>query len=378
MWLYAILTIGESYQPAAHFSLAMVGYTAADAPGALLLAPIGGVYALSFFIVFIASLMASAHSRKLLIFIALATYVLIGVWITSIGEDIKATEPAISVALVTTDFDPQIHTSEREQEEVRKRVAALVAESGDTDIVVLPEGLRFLQFGRRGGDNLITATATPKLLIDSSSDIEGVRRLELRLQNEDGSIERGPRKQFLLPYGEYLPVVFRALGLLVVGNDGVTAIEQNRTLMPGRFDVFGPLSPYSLGVRFCSESMSPELFRKETRAGAQILVNTANSSWFHHSATLERKMISIARVRAAESARYLAVANNQGPSLAINPLGRVIARSHSPEEVVQVRVATLTGMTPYVQFGSWILLLPLALVILSAVKISLARRKSDL
>lgn len=375
MWLVALLTIGTSYRPSAHFSLAMIGYTATDLPGALLLAPLGGVYTLSFFAVFIASLLSTCAPARRVTFVIVSCSLIVGIALNTHFEKVLSQTPAmIPFALVTTDFDPQIQTSETAQAEVRRRVAALVSTVEGSSIVVLPEGLRFLEVGVEASNLALS----PKLLIDSSSDAVGVRRLELRIRHEDGRVDKGPRKQYLLPYGEYLPIVFRQVALFVIGGDGVSLIEERRTLVPGTTGAFGPIGEYALGVRFCSESMSPELFRSETRAGAEILINTANSSWFHRSLVLERKMISIARVRAAESARYLVVANNQGPSLAINPLGRVIARSHSPEEVVLVRVATSTSMTPYVQFGGWVLIVPLILVILTLIKISLARRKSDL
>ena len=75
----------------------------------------------------------------------------------------------------------------------------------------------------------------------------------------------------------------------------------------------------------CYEDTVPDLARKATRRGAQLLVNLTYDTWFGRSAAPYQHHL-IAAFRAIENRRFLIRATNTGYSAVVDPLGRTIAR----------------------------------------------------
>ena len=86
------------------------------------------------------------------------------------------------------------------------------------------------------------------------------------------------------------------------------------------------------------------------RNGGKLIINISDLAWFHNN-MVGTQTEACAIFRALESGRYFVYAANTGPTLVINPLGKVITRSKCGEEAfISARVQLLEGLTPFMQW----------------------------
>jgi len=169
-------------------------------------------------------------------------------------------------------------------------------------------------------------------------------------------------KQHLVPFGEYLP--FKPL-LILMGN----FLDVPMTDF-SRGDERQPLlrvAGTAVGSSICYEAaFGEELIA--TLPEAELLVNVTNDAWFGRSLA-PAQHLQIARMRAAETERYMLRAANTGISAIIGPDGELIAATQQFETtVLSGEVEALQGATPYVRWGNWPLLGLLLLGLLSLLK----------
>jgi apolipoprotein N-acyltransferase len=122
-------------------------------------------------------------------------------------------------------------------------------------------------------------------------------------------------------------------------------------------------SSAKVGVFLCVEATYPELARRLTGWGAEILANPSNDDWLESEAQA-RQMLDIATVRAIENRRYLIRPTATGFSAVIDPYGRTIARSRfgSPE-VLTATIRPSQAHTLYQRWGDAVAWLALAVVV---------------
>jgi apolipoprotein N-acyltransferase len=88
-------------------------------------------------------------------------------------------------------------------------------------------------------------------------------------------------------------------------------------------------------------------------ADSDLLVNVTNDAWFGRSPA-RYQHLQMARMRAIESGRYLVRAGNDGVSALIGPKGELVALA--PEyrsAVLRGTVVARRGLSPYLKFGNW-------------------------
>lgn len=167
-------------------------------------------------------------------------------------------------------------------------------------------------------------------------------------------------KRHLVPFGEYFPVPAFVRRWMRLMSLPYTDAE------PGQADQ-APLAVGDelLGVTICYEDVFGAEQLKFAR-DASILVNISNDAWFGDSIAAHQHL-QIARLRAAEAARYLLRATNTGISAVIDPKGRIAVQSPQFEvAVLRADVNGVDGQTPYARFGDWpTLVLGLAMLALA-------------
>ena len=138
----------------------------------------------------------------------------------------------------------------------------------------------------------------------------------------DGTfLTRAYRKQYLVPFGEYTPLLVNYMPDWVKrltntpAGAGYASGSQAEVLELGR----GRVSPL-----ICFETISPELASAAVRAGGQLLVNLSDPAWFHNS-IIGEQMLACGVFRAVENQRFFVVAANTGPSAIITPSGTISA-----------------------------------------------------
>lgn len=190
------------------------------------------------------------------------------------------------------------------------------------------------------------------------------------LISDQGVVAGRYDKEHLVPFGEYVPLkkILFFLGPLV---QAVADFSPGTTLRPL------PCQNTSLGVLICFESIFPELARKQTAAGAGLLVVLTNDAWYGRTSAPWQHM-AMAVFRAVENRRSLARAANTGVSGFVDPLGRMHQLSPLFEEYSGHRALPLLQSTTFFTNRSGHLagMICLALTILLA--LALKFRKSPL
>ena len=120
-------------------------------------------------------------------------------------------------------------------------------------------------------------------------------------------------KTRLLPFTEFVPRVFAALGV----RGGHTAAGASIAPLPWR--------ETKLGILICYEMLFPDLARALVRQGAGVLVNPSNDAWFANTAGPEQ-MAAAAVLGAIAVRRPLLRATPTGITVAIDARGRVVAQ----------------------------------------------------
>lgn len=167
-------------------------------------------------------------------------------------------------------------------------------------------------------------------------------------------------KHRVVPLGEWVPLapLFRWSGLSAVG--GIEGGASSRVLeRPG-----GPI-----GVAICYEIADGHGLAQASRRGASWLLASANLD--PYPLALQAQFQALAQMRAMESGRWLVSAANTGPSLLVDPGGRVVEALRSGEPATGLFTVPLRRQqTPYLRWGE----APLVLLLVAGGALRVARR----
>lgn len=179
-------------------------------------------------------------------------------------------------------------------------------------------------------------------------------------------------KMHLVPFGERTPLrdslpLLRDIDWSVLTGDlapAEFARGQERTLFPL---TSAAADTTHFAVLICFESVFPDFVRRSVGAGADLLVNITNDSWFGPTAG-PYQHADLAVLRAVENRVAIARCATSGVSLFIDRFGRT--RQHTELGTADVRVAALaprTGTTLYTRHGDWFAIAVLLSSLLSLV-----------
>ncbi|MFJ7244340.1 apolipoprotein N-acyltransferase [Kitasatospora sp. NPDC098652] len=154
-------------------------------------------------------------------------------------------------------------------------------------------------------------------------------------------------KRQLVPFGEYIPL----RGLL--GGLGELQLIP-RDFTPGSAQAPLTAGPARIGDVICYEVGYDALVRDAVRGGANLLVVQTNNATYERGlrAGQSTQQVAMARVRAIEYGRSVAVASTTGVSAVIGPDGRVAASAGTWRSAHLVRrVPLISGSTPAARLG---------------------------
>jgi len=156
-------------------------------------------------------------------------------------------------------------------------------------------------------------------------------------------------KRHLVPFGEFVPfaeLLKPVTDLLAIPLSSFSAGDRARPPVL-------TLAGREAGIGICYE----DAYGREVNLAlpqAAFLVNASNDAWFGDSLAPHQHM-AMARMRAAETGRYLLRATNTGISAIIGPRGEVVVRSPQFEtDLLQGLITPRAGATPYVRLGDWL------------------------
>jgi apolipoprotein N-acyltransferase len=160
----------------------------------------------------------------------------------------------------------------------------------------------------------------------------------------DGSFLGRYDKIHLVPFGEYVP--YR----------GMIAFAGTLTQGVGSFSRGGlrkvfTADGHSYGVFICYEAVFADEVRRFAKNGAQVFVNISDDGWYGDTSA-PWQHFNMARMRAIENRRWLLRATNSGVTAAVDPLGRVT--QSAPRHVMislPVRYGYRSDITFYSLYG---------------------------
>ena len=165
-------------------------------------------------------------------------------------------------------------------------------------------------------------------------------------------------KRHLVPLGEYIPLRFLIEffnKFVKIPMSDIVSGEDNQALLTA--------AGLPLGLSICFEDAFARDVIKDLPE-AKLLVNVSNDAWFEDSHEPHQHH-AIARMRALETGRYMIRSTNTGITSFIGPHGEVIKQLPQFEiGVLNGEVQPLSGATPFVRWGDWMIVGLCGLVLL--------------
>ena len=332
------------------FPWLQAGYSQLDGPGAGWL-PVAGVHGAGALVALVAGGLAFAlvgrDRRGFALLGAAAALWGAGAALARI-EWVQPAGAPLEVAIVQGNI-PQDQKWRREMRALTlERYAELTRRNLDADLVVWPESAMpgYLDTLREFTDGVRAAAIERGGAVLTGAVIREASggpylNAVVMLGSESGVYH----KRRLVPFGEYMPFGFvlrpaaRALGIRM-SDFSPGPVEQ----APIR------LGPHALGVSICYEIAFSGAVRRDLPQAA-MLVTVSNDAWFGDTIG-PHQHLEIARVRAAETGRWLVRATNTGLSAIVSSRGEV--RASLPQFEVAAgtfEVVPMRGETPYVRLG---------------------------
>ena len=353
-----------------------IGYSQLDGPLAGL-APVGGVWLLSFAIALSATLLvALPRLRTEKSRLALAIVLLAAPWIAALLLNGHAwTTPKgepLTVAAVQGNVAQSMKWDPKKLEMQLLLYRDMTFRSRPADLIVWPEtAVPILKEHAEGYLKMMAGFAEQRdaALITGvpvrQSNAEG----ELRYYNgltTAGDASGTYLKQKLVPFGEYVPLQDLLRGLIAFFDLPMSDFargESGQALLQAKGL---QIAPY-----ICYEVVYPE-FAAGLAAQSDLLLTVSNDAWFGRSIG-PLQHLQMAQMRALEAGRWMIRATNNGITVLIDPYGDITEQIPPFEQAVLYgEVTAMQGLTPYLRWRSW----PLIAICVLLLGWALIRRKA--
>ncbi len=289
-------------------------------------ADLGGVYLVSFVVAVINAGLACAwtsvatgNARAARPALAVAAVVLCvaagyGGWRRADVDRSIAAAPTLRVALVHAELENARRQGGAVAAAALDRYVALSPPAGGVELVVWPENAVnvLLEDNPALVARIAAHAGTTPYLVGAPRAVAASAGGTLRasaLVIADGAVRGAYDKRRLLPFAETMPSL-----------RGAGAADA-RSFVAGDAATVLPVAGRRLGPLICYEAIFPDLARATVRAGAELLVNLSNDSWFAAGAGPEQH-VRFALLRAVELRRTLVRAANRGVTTMVLPDGR--------------------------------------------------------
>jgi apolipoprotein N-acyltransferase len=149
--------------------------------------------------------------------------------------------------------------------------------------------------------------------------------------DSDGTVyAKAYHKQFLVPFGEYIPGWIYNSPLMAVfdpkhqGEVGMVAGDHSMVLNT---------SKAKIAPMICFENCLPALPAASVRDGANLLIDSSNTGWFRYSNVLGKQLVAFSVLRAVENHRSFVFCTVLGPSAIIDPNGRILQQARIDQPI---------------------------------------------
>ncbi|MCY1282961.1 Apolipoprotein N-acyltransferase [compost metagenome] len=333
------------------------GYSQLDGPLAGL-APVGGVWLVSFALALTAALLVNlARLRSRPAFLATGIVLLIAPWAVGLAFKGHAWTQAAGAPLKVAAMQGNIEQNLKwDPEQLNAQLALyrdMTFSAQQADLIVWPETavpvLKEFVDGYLGVMNRF-ANDRQSALITGVPIRQNNDRGEKRYYNGITVVGQGEGtylKQKLVPFGEYVPLQEVLRGLIAFFDLPMSDFAR------GDSDQ-GPLlaKGYRIAPYICYEVVYPE-FAASLAARSDILLTVSNDTWFGTSIG-PLQHLQMAQMRALEAGRWMIRATNNGVTVLIDPFGQVTEGIPQFQQgVLYGEVLPMQGLTPYLQWRAW-------------------------
>lgn len=357
------------------------GYSQLDGPLAGL-APLGGVWLIGFVLAGSAALLVNlprvrtrprAFSASLLVLLLFWA----GGWSLQQHSWTTPAGPALSVAAIQGNVEQNMKWDPAQLNAQLALYRDLSIGARRVDLIVWPEtAVPVLKdyasdylagmagFARSRNSALLTGI--PVREVDSAGNKRYYNAITVAGQGDGTYL-----KQKLVPFGEYVPLQDLLRGLIAFFDLPMSDFARgpaDQPLLQAR--------GYQIAPYICYEVVYPE-FAAGLAARSQLLLTVSNDAWFGRSIG-PLQHLQMAQMRALEAGRWMIRATNTGVTALIDPFGQISTRLAQFEQgVLYGEVLPMQGLTPYLRWRSWPLLLLCAVLLLTAARGRKASRAAD-
>ena len=355
------------------FPWLFVGYAFTEQAWLSSLAPVAGVFAISFVAVLLAASVVELLRRRggymipsiALLVISSALWLINPQWTKPKGT------PDLSVSLIQGNIPQDLKWLNEYQLETLNIYATLTSTEWGSDLVLWPESsipmsqlaaADFINEMAKLANETDTTWVTgipyvDEAAYDASTDKYAPFYNSVIALGAEG--EGLYKKQRLVPFGEYIPFQ----GLLDVLPD-LAGSKDIMSYSRGS-DEQSPLRVrgHNLGTAICYEVAYPDTTRRNA-VGTDFLLTISNDAWFGKSAG-PLQHLQMVQMRALENGRWFMRATNTGVTAIIDHKGHIVERAPQFERtVLRGNVQARVGSTPYMRFGNYPILFIMALLLL--------------
>lgn len=326
------------------FTWLQLGNAGINMPLPMRVAPVLGVYGLSFIFAMLACAVALIILRRPRVELAW----LLVLPLLFVLPKAPAFEPGDQHALlVQPNLDPEMEWSQATLLH-EERDLSILSHSPGNPLIIWPEApapfypsdLPFRQYV----ETLARTEHAYFLFGGVGYNAAGAPLNSAFLLNPSGEMLGHYDKINLVPFGEFVPKIFFWVNRVT---------KEAGDFAAGTRIVEFPVDHHKIGVFICYESAFPDLVREFARGGAEVLVNISNDGYFGHSAAREQHL-ELVRMRAAENRRWILRATNDGITAVVDPAGRIAYRMPPYQELAaEVSYRDESNQTPYTRYGDW-------------------------
>ena len=355
------------------FPWLFVGYAFTEQYWLSSLAPVAGVFAVSFVAVLLAASLVELLRRRggymiptaALLIVSCALWLLNPQWTKPKGT------PDLSVSLIQGNIPQDLKWLTEYQVETLKIYATLSSTEWGSDMILWPESsIPMFQDEALGFISEVVKVA-------KETDTTWVTGIPYKdTAAFDAKTDKYPpfynsvialgadaeglyKKQRLVPFGEYIPFegMLDILPNLAGSQDIMSYSRGSEAQSP--LQVRG----HNLGAAVCYEVAYPDTTRKNA-INTDFLLTISNDAWFGSSAG-PLQHLQMVQMRALENGRWFMRATNTGVTAIIDHKGHIVKRAPQFERtVLRGNVQARVGNTPYMRAGNYPILIIIALLLL--------------
>lgn len=338
------------------FPWLLVGFSQTNSPlrG---LAPIIGVYGLSFLCVFTAGVLVLGglrwrqqrhiHSLSYIISIII---VWVAVYPLHDMQWTKQQGKAVSVSLIQGNIPQSIKWSPKALRKTLETYQDLTDQHWNSQLIIWPEGAIAAPTAYMQNYLFALSDEARKHHVTLITGIPAEANEPGRYYNAMLALGDGSGiyyKRHLVPFGEYVPLEHMLRGIFKVFDLPMSSLIPGPKEQPNLFsnDQQLQIAPF-----ICYEIAYPDIVLDDLPA-ANLLVTISDDAWFGDSLA-PAQHLQIAQMRSLQTGRYQLAVTNDGITAIINPQGYVV------KKIVQFKQAVLTGevfamvgSTPWVRIG---------------------------